>query len=477
MANGAANGSRPRRQLVISRDLGELWLALIEDGQVVEVSVRPDLLTRWLGNIVKGKVTRVVPGVRAAFVDIGLPRDAFAVAPRQPGDRPPPAPGDEVVIQVTRESQGNKGPRATFEITLPGWGLVFVPGNPFRGVSKQIADEKERERLRGILEGIPSQHGGVIARTAAAGASAEELDAEHQALVERWQEIETRSREWRAPAILWREENPALAFVRDHLAWGIDEIVADQAVIDDLAAGLPTELPSGLPALVCHEQALPLIEAFGLDRAVETALATEVRLPGGGRLVIQSTEALVAIDVNSGKDTSANSLEETALRTNLEAVDGLVRQVRLRDLGGLVVVDFIDMQEAVSKARINDALAQAFAGDRARTRILPLTDFCLAQITRQRRRIGLERLFLEPCACCGRGWAYRPEAEARKVLREARRRLAPLPPGARVKVTLSGPALEAGRTILERCQGEEPVLTRQRVVWAEGPAGIEAVTV
>lgn len=467
-AAGDAKG-RPRR-VVVARDFGELWLGVVEDGRVVELSIRPEIGGRWLGTIVKGRVTRLAPGVRAAFVDIGLSRDVFTVMPPGTIAERHLMPGEEILVQISREAQGGKGHRGTFEVTLPGWALVLAPGQFHRGVSRRIADAAERERLRAILDEIAPERYGLIARTAAAGLSREELVADRDALIARWEAIDAAARGSRAPAIIWREENQALAFVRDHLAIGIDELVVDEAGRDAIQPLLAGMNGSTAPAVRIHPGPLPAIEGWALDAALAEALSTDVSLPGGGRLVIQSTEALVAIDVNSGRDTGAADLEDTALRTNLEAAEEVARQVRLRDLAGLVVIDFIDVEHATSRARINEALATAFAPDRLKSRILPLTEFCLAQITRQRRRLPVEKIVAEPCSCCGRGLTLRPEAEARRLLREARRRIRPLP-HARVRVTAPEHVATAAREIVEKW-GAASGLPPSRVGCAVGPTGI-----
>lgn len=452
------------RRIVLARDLGELWLALLEESRVVELLIRPESTGRWLGTIAKGKVTRVAPGIRAVFTDLGLGRDVFTIRPEAaaPPGRPL-KPGDEIVVQIIREADAGKGFRATPTVTIPGWSLVLAPGGIHRGVSQRIVDEAERQRLREILEAITPAGTGVIARTAAAGASAQDLEEELAQLLEQWAKISSRAREHRAPAVLHREDDPTLAFLRDNLAGGLEEII-----VEGPAEFLEGALNDHSPKVKVHPGPLPAVEAWRLDRALEEVLSAAVGLPSGGRLVIQSTEALVAIDVNSGRDVSAADLEQTALRTNLEAAREVVRQVRLRDLGGLIVVDFIDMTEAEHRAQVGRTLAEAFAADRAKSRVLPLSEFCCAEITRQRQRRPLERFLLGPCPCCGRGQTLRPEAEARRLLRELRRVARPLPES-RIRVRAPLAVQEAAREILAESRGAWGLPDPARVSFGEGP--------
>ncbi len=469
-------GARMRR-VVVAHDLGELWLALLEDERVTELTVRPAAGARWLGTIAKGRISRLVPGVRAAFVDVGIARDLFTTMPPGAIVERHLAPGDEVLVQVTREAQGGKGHRATFEITIPGRALVLAPHAPHRGVSKRIDDKSERERLRALVDALAPEGMGLIARTAAVGLAEADLAADLEQILATWREVEARAAGVRAPAIVYREENLAAGYVRDHLAGGLDEVIVEGGDPAELAAaavgpndGGPNGGAATTPRVRAHDGPLPALEAYGLERALESALAPVVPLPGGGRLVLETTEALVAIDVNSGRDTHAADLEDTALRTNLEAVAEIARQVRLRDLAGLIVVDFIDVEDPVARAAINDALAAAFAADRSKTRILPLTDFCLAQITRQRRGSPLARQFTEACAGCGRGAQPRADARARRLLREVRRRARPYP-RARVRVTAPPPVVAAAKEILADLDGA--ALGPWRLSWGDGPEHVE----
>jgi ribonuclease G len=464
----------PERRVVLARDLGELWLALVEGDRVAELRIRPEAQGRWLGTIAKGRVTRVAPGVRALFVDLGLGRDVFTIRPETAttADGRPLGVGDEILVQILREADGGKGHRATPSVTLPGWSLVLSPGSERCGVSQRIVDAAERQRLRAILDELAPPGFGLIARTAAAGADRADLAAELELLMAQWAAIAERSRELRAPAIIHREQDPALAFLRDHLAQGLSEVVAgdvDLPWLEPAIAGIGGE---HVPRLRRHEGPLPMVEAFRLDRALEEVLTPTAPLAGGGRLVIQSTEALVAIDVNSGRDVEAADLEETAYRTNLAAATEVARQIRLRDLAGLIVIDFIDMDDPAHRAEIDAALARALTLDRHKLRVVPLSEFCVVQITRQRRRPTLERLLGRACAVCGKGTVLRPEAEARRLLRQLRIVARPHP-AARLRVFAPAPVLEAARQIAEEFGPRSGLPPLERVTWSEGPAQVD----
>ncbi len=426
-------------RIVVARDLGERWLALVEGGRVTELVVRPLAAGRLLGAIFLGRVVRAVPGVAGAFVDLGLGRDAFLPVPE--GDLP--REGEDVIVQVTREADAGKGPRVTRDVTLPGWRLVLAPRVTHRGVSRKIASDAERERLREILDRIAPEGLGVIARTAAAGAAEEELRVELEELVERWESIRARASRAGAPLALHGEEDPARAFVRDQGGRKVAEIVVEPA---DEGLFREEEREEGWPPVRVHRGPLPAVEAFGLDRALDEVFSPEVALPGGGRLVIQATEAMVAVDVNSGRDVSAASLEETALRTNLEAAEELGRQLRLRELGGLVVADFIDMQRGASRRALAERLDEVFSRDRAKIRWAPPGEFTLVRISRQRRRPSLERLLGEPCPCCGRAIVPGAAVRARRLLRRLRVLARPIP-GAAFRITAPPEVLEEARAI------------------------------
>ena len=388
---------------------------------------------------------RVLPGMQAAFVSIGLDRDAFlyvedAAAPvgRLRVRRRPRRPirrsvrprtgrgstisceeGQEIVVQVTKDPIGGKGPRVTTG-GLARRAHARVPARSREvGVSRRIADEAERERLRGILEGFDAG-GGFIARTAALGRTAEELAPDRRYLTELAARIARRRDSSGPPALLHRELDLALRSVRDLAS---DDFAAIR--VDDAAAHarLAEFLGAVAPELVAAARALgglePLFEAAGVETEIENALRSRVSLPSGGSIVIHQTEALVAIDVNTGRFVGKKDLEDTVFATNLEAVPEVARQIRLRDLGGLIVVDFIDMEDPEHRRELFELFEAELARDRARTRMLPVSEFGLIEITRQRSRGNLERVLTQACPDCSGSGRIKTDATALLDLRRA----------------------------------------------------------
>lgn len=465
------SAGRAQRTLIVARDLGELWLATIDGSRVMELAVYPAAAARWIGAIVKGRVTRPVPGVAAVFVDVGFERDAFTIWESTGEDRELPRPGDELLVQIVREADRGKGARATPNVTLAGWSLVLVPGSQHRGISRRIDDSVERDRLRAILDRLEPAGPGWIVRTAARGLDEAVLQAEATRLLERWRRIDERAAAAAAPAVIEREDGPLLAFLRDRLDGRIGEIVVDGDELLEAVERAASESVVAFPPRRRHPGPLPAVEAFHLDRALDDALAREVRLPGGGRLVIDETEAFVAVDINSGRDTGADDLEQTALRTNLAAIAELERQIGLRNLSGLIVVDFIDMREESSRRAVNEALERMLAADRLKTRFTRLSDFSLAEVTRQRRGLPLAGRLTEPCPHCESGRTLRPEAQARRLLRELRRLARPMPEG---RFVLAGPqrVIEIAREIVREEGAVSSLPPLSRVGFVVGPPGV-----
>jgi ribonuclease G len=426
------------RELLVAVTPPETRAAWMEDGRVVEVFHERRGHRPLVGNVYVGRVHRVLPGMQAAFVAIGLDRDAFlyvedAVAPsasaeeegedtairhggaaRDGEERPRiddlVKEGQEIVVQIAKDPMAGKGPRVTAALSLPGRTVVYLPSARERevGISRRITDETERERLRGLLESIGAE-GGLIARTAAAGAGLAELQADYRYLKELADRIRTQAERSAAPALLHRELDLALRLVRDIVAADFDAIrVDDEATAARIREFLEAVAPSLAHRVLFwsaeREGGRTLFDGFGVDAEIDRALKRHVDLPSGGSIVIQQTEALVAIDVNTGKFVGKDGLEETVFATNLEAVPEIARQIRLRDLGGLLVIDFIDMTDADHRREVFETLEAHLARDRARTRLLQVSDFGLVEVTRQRSRGNLEKTLTKPCPCCsGRG--------------------------------------------------------------------------
>jgi ribonuclease G len=491
-------------ELLFSRIGSRTASALRENGVTAELRVEDEGTALAVGRIIKARVSKVLPGIQSAFLDVGQDRDAFLhVADLWlPGEAPAPAdepafdpdgddegeedlhahafrrhrrgsgatapiedrlkPHREVLVQIIREGFGGKGPRVTCFITLAGRYLVYAPLTPFRAVSRRITDPEERQRLRSILAGLPAA-GGFIVRTAGAGAEAPAFEADAHALVATWRDIEARAAAARAPAVLHRDLDLFLRTLRDASASTLDRIV----VGDEGMFRAGVEFLRGLDPVLAtrlswHRGPESLFDAEGVSEDVERALRPRVWLKSGGTLVIQQTEALVSIDVNTGKFVGSRHPEETVLRTNLEAAGEIARQLRLRDLAGIIVIDFIDMERAEHRASVIEALGEALRRDRARTKIVGLSDLGLLQLTRKRTRAGVEALLTRPCpACAGAGRVKTPETVAVEALGEVRRVATVFPVGElivkahpevaralRLAVQSAGPILDA--TIAER---------------------------
>lgn len=407
------------RELLVEGDPHQTRLAVLEAGRLVEFFVERHRGRGLVGNIYKGRVRRVLPGMRAAFVDLGLERDGYLYleemavdesgAPGGDGRRTSPGiprRGQEVVVQIARERLADKGPRVTTEITLPGRYLVLTPLAGRLGISRRIEEPDERARLQTVaLEqwGDALEATGCIVRTAAAGAPAEDLGREYELLAEVWREIEARAAATAAPALLHQEEELAVRVIRDHFGEDFGALLVDGAdahrVIREYLGRVQPELVTRL-----EKSRRGLFDRYRIDAAVDAALEPRAPLPSGGYLVINQTEALVAIDVNSGRDVGSGGFRDTVLRTNLEAVAEAVRQIRLRDLSGILVIDLIDMEHEEDRRAVFARLEAELRKDRARKRVLEISEFGLVQLNRQRRGENLERALMGPCPTCrGRG--------------------------------------------------------------------------
>jgi len=480
-----------RRELLINVTPPETRVALMENGRVVEVFHERRGHRGLVGNVYLGRVHRVLPGMQAAFVSIGLDRDAFlyvedAVPPsieeegedtadsaarprhsRREGQAGQPATriddlvkeGQEIVVQVTKDPISGKGPRVTAGLSLPGRTLVYLPAVREVGISRRIADEEERERLRALLGELPSS-GGLIARTAAMGAKLPELEADYRYLADLSDRISRQAERSGAPALIHRELDLALRVVRDLVSTDFSAIRVDDAATGArLSEFLSAVAPALVPVLEVVSPEPPLFEASGVEAEIEKSLLRHVDLPSGGSIVIQQTEALVAIDVNTGKFVGKDALEDTVYAANLEAVPEIARQIRLRDLGGLLVIDFIDMSDPEHRGDVFGKLEAELARDRARTRLLQLSDFGLVEVTRQRSRGNLEKTLTRPCPeCSGRGRVRTDWTLALDLRRALLRPPLLFVPGETVRVRVP-PSLarflaEEERSILEDVQTE-----------------------
>jgi ribonuclease E len=402
-------------------------IALLEGRTLVEhyISRASDDAIQIDGNIYRGRVQNVLPGMEAAFVDIGTPKNAVLyhgdvrydtddVESGKGGGQPRIEqllkPGQTILCQVTKNPIGAKGARLTQEVSLPGRFVVLVPNSTAYGISKRLEDA-ERKRLRRIVDAVRPEGHGVIVRTAAAGASAEELEHDIQRLVEQWDAIASASLKGQGASLLYREPAIAVRVIREELnreyrAVVIDDLALYEQVRDYVGAVNP-ELADRVEYYDPEVEALPIFERFHVHEQLHKALDRKVFLPSGGSLVIDRTEALTVIDVNTGKNVGTTNLEETVYRNNLEAADEVARQLRLRDIGGIIVIDFIDMEIRENRDKVGAALRTALARDKTRTQVFDISELGLVEMTRKRVSEGLIESMSTTCELCqGRGIVF-----------------------------------------------------------------------
>jgi ribonuclease G len=446
--------------MVISSNGHETRVAILEDDQVTEVFIERERSRGVVGNIYKGRVSKVLPGMQSAFVDVGLERDAFLYVSdvleppdededaadddeptggrgdRRGRDRGPQAKieellkeGQEILVQVVKEPLGTKGARITSHATLPGRFLVFMPTVDHIGISRKIDNREERGRLRSIVREFREQRnftGGVIIRTAAAGRPQQDILDDLGYFHQVWQEIRQKMESARAPAVIYREQSLVAKLLRDLLNEDYSAIRIDHEQEYRRVVNLIQRIMPNLVSRVRHyTKDYPIFEEYGVQAEIDKALRPKVWLKSGGYIVVNQTEALVAIDVNTGRyvGKKTGSLEDTILKTNLEAVREIVRQIRLRDLGGIIVLDFIDMEEKKNRQKVFQAMDQELRKDRSPSKAVQVSDFGLIIITRKRVKQSLERQLTEPCPYCSGSGAiksssticYEILAELRKV--------------------------------------------------------------
>lgn len=421
-----------RREILVNAESLETRVAIREDDNLEEFYVERPTEERIVGSIYKGRIQNLEDGLQAAFVDIGLKKNAFihywdmipedaarleaeeglaAGRPRrkktQPGEMSKLfPPGSELVVQVTKGPIGTKGPRVTANLSLPGRYLVLMPGSSLKGVSRKIEDDAERERLKKILGRLPVPAGiGVIIRTSGEGARATSFARDLRALLDAWKKIEEGIRTQPAPACLYREPDLVERVVRDSLTEEVDRIVIDSREVFDRIRELTARISRRVKNRVkLYDGPVPIFDHFEVERQLENAFSRRVWLKSGGYLVIDETEALVAIDVNTGRHKGGQNQEESILQVNTEAAVEVARQLRLRNIGGLVVIDFIDMKSRKNQNAVYKTLKEALANDKARTNVLPISALGLVEMTRQRMEASLRATTYADCPYCrGRG--------------------------------------------------------------------------
>src|SRR5687767_8920411 len=445
-----------KREILINAAPRETRVAILEDDQLVELLVdRPDA-RRMVGDIYLGRIEAVLPGIQAAFVDIGTEKSAFLHASdviypdegesRDDGDVDDAAEGEDeaprrkrakdipiqdavkrgqdLIVQVSKEPISTKGPRVTAEVSLAGRFLVYMPFSSRVGVSRKIGDRAERQRLRKMVEEIlPEDSGGVIVRTVSEDANQETFGRELQTLMNQWKRIKKKTHFVRAPALIHRETNLTRGLIRDLFSEKVEQVTVDsKQVYNEILEYLKGIAPELADRVKLYEDQIPLFDKANIEHEIRDLFKRRCDLPSGGYLIIEPTEALVSIDVNSGRYTGKKDPEKTILRTNLEAAREVARQMRLRDIGGIIVADFIDMESKANRERVLQELRTHLGRDRARTKAFAVSDLGLIEMTRQRVRQSHLQNMTEPCAVChGTGRVFTAETVVRRVERSIRR--------------------------------------------------------
>jgi ribonuclease G len=448
------------KELIINATDHETRVAFVENGTLQELFVERPTGCDIAGNIYRGRVLRVLPGMQAAFVDIGLDQAAFIyvadvfnnyhefeqlmqssseegedeIPDSNGGERPPCLDqnfmieellheGQEIMAQASKAPIGSKGARITSRISLPGRFLVLMPTTSHIGVSRRIEDENERNRLKETLAAMRADNCGFIARTVSEGVGTEKLATEMEFLVSLWEEIQKKNESAPVPSLLHKELNVTLRAVRDLFTQEVDKLVVDsKAGYEEILLFLDTFMPKLKDSVELHEDPEPIFDAYNLESEISRALRKKVWLKSGGYIVIEHTEALVAIDVNTGRFVGKHNLEETILKTNLDAVKEIAYQIRLRDIGGLIIIDFIDMEKQSNRERVCNTLKDALKKDRSKTNVLPMSELGLIEMTRKRTRETLNRMLCEPCLYCeGEGYLQSKRTICYNIYRDLRR--------------------------------------------------------
>jgi ribonuclease G len=430
------------REILISSDHLEDRVALLEDGEIAEIFIARG--ERMVGGIYKGKVANVLPGMQAAFVDIGLEKNTFLCLDdalpsylheeiAEDSKRRPHVssiekilkPKQEILVQIVKEPIGTKGARVTTNLTLPGRYLVLLPmGKGDVGVSRKVENPEERERLRELVARIKPDNMGVIVRTAAEMKEEAALKQDLDSLLSLWEEIQKKAKKAKSPALIHQDLGLIDRAMRDLLHEDVQKILVDSKPVFEKVTTLVNQIYPKLESKIyLYQGSIPLFEQYGVESAIEKLLRKKVWLPSGGFLVIEQTEALTVIDVNTGKFVgSSHSLDDTILETNLEAAQEIARQIRVRDLSGIIIADFIDMERREDRQKLLEKLEEHLKKDRIRTTVFGITNLGLVEMTRKRSGKNLEQILREECFYCGgSGKVQTPETVAIKLERELRR--------------------------------------------------------
>ena len=465
-------------ELVINTTSQETRIALIENGTIAELYIERSKVKGIVGNIYTGRVIRVLPGMQAAFVDIGLEKAAFLYvadvfdaiedydtfidgngkkdeSQEQEGEEGeegeetmllhPLHPieellqeGQELLVQISKEPIGTKGARITAHISLPGRHLVYMPTVDHVGISRRIEDEVERERLKEIVERIKPPASGFIVRTVSEGKSEEDLIADMNYLTKLWGEVVTKNEKAHPPSLIHSDLDVTQKVVRDILTESVDRIVVDsKPEYDKIVQFINTFVPKMKYSIELYDEEEPIFDHFGLEVEISRALGRKVWLKSGGYIIIEQTEALTAIDVNTGRYVGKHNLEDTILKTNLEAVKEIAYQLRIRNIGGIIIIDFIDMEKEVNREKVFTALEEALKSDKSKTNILKISELGLVEMTRKRVRESIGRMMTESCPYCeGRGYVKSKTTVCHEIFRELIREMLAARGGTKVTLTV-----------------------------------------
>jgi ribonuclease G len=431
-------------KIIINVTPEQTRVALLESNtQLSELYIERQKEVSLVGNVYKGRVVKILPGMQSAFVDIGLEKAAFLHAADvlsgfdysifgEDLDETVPMnlpiedmlqEGEDVFVQVSKDSIGSKGARVTSYITLPGRHLVLMPGVEHIGVSRKILDEEERTRLKDLINELKPRDFGFIIRTASEGCTEDELKKDIDYLMLLWDNIEKKKEKVNAPHLLYSDLDLALRSVRDLLGHEIETLLVDsKEVHTNLVEFVNTYFPKLVSKIEFYEGSEPIFDAYGVELEIPKALGKRIWLKSGGYIIIDQTEALTSIDVNTGKFVGKASLEDTIFKTNIEAVKEIAYQIRLRNLGGIIIVDFIDMEKEENRQKLFSVFQEAMNKDRAKCTILEVSELGLIQMTRKRVRESLERVLCEPCTYCdGKGFIKSPATVCYEIFMELRR--------------------------------------------------------
>jgi len=428
-----------KEEILINVTPNEVRAALLENGVLQEVHIERAAQRGVISNIYKGRVIRVLPGMQAAFIEIGLQRTAFLhvsdIVKRKNGDDPAPEEanigelvreGDELLVQVVKDPIGNKGARLTTFITLPSRHLVLIPDGDTVGISARIEDEDERERLRTVMEELLADQPlkcSVIVRTVAEGASTKALRADLKYLTKLWEVVQERCSKARVKTLVHEDLSLPLRVLRDFVTSDVEHILVDsEEDYTEMQEFSATFLPEVAPRLELYRRRRPIFDLHSIEEEISKALDRSIPLKSGGYVIFDQTEAMTTVDVNTGGYVGHRNLEETIYRTNLEAAVSIARQLRLRNLGGIIIVDFIDMEEAEHRDNVLAMFEQSMQKDHSRHQVMPLSPLGLVEMTRKRTRESLQHVLCEDCPSCeGRGFLLTAETVVFEIFREVNR--------------------------------------------------------